>query len=281
MTQIFYMMQKPLNFNVTLLVFSLIGLLLSSSCLAQDVNNEDTDKAADKIVAGKNAEEKSAWKSNIEFGYVATSGNTQTTSINGRFAWSYEVEHWRHSFDLKAIFGSAEDTSSQLVKTNAERYFAEAKTDYKYTEKGYAFILANYDDDRFSDNDYQAYVSVGRGLSIKFAENSDLDVEIGLGYRETRKKQTLTLPSEIQKETVFRLAGHYIWKISKNSQFEQKLSIGVGADNSVTKSYSGLSANIVQNLALKLSLTAIHQSQVRVDTQQLDTVTAFTLVYNF
>jgi len=257
-------------------IFSLLGLMLASNCMAQDTADETTKKTVKTTTA-----DKSAWKSNIEFGYVATSGNTQTTSINGRFAWSYEIEHWRHSFDLKAIFGSAEDTSSQLVKTNAERYFAEAKTDYKYNEKGYAFILANYDDDRFSDNDYQAYVSVGRGLSIKFAENADLDVEIGLGYRETKKKQTLTLPSEIQKETVFRLAGHYIWQISKNSQFEQKLSIGVGVDNSVTKSYSGLSANIVKNLALKLSLTATHQSQVRVNTEQLDTVTAFTLVYNF
>ncbi len=252
----------------SILVLLALAMASVSSCEAEETAEAETAK-------------ESNWKSNIEFGYVATSGNTNTTSINGRFAFSYEIEHWRHSFDIKAIFGSAQEDVTQLVKTNAERYFAEAKTDYKYDEKGYAFILTNYDDDRFSDNEYQAYVSVGRGLSMKFGENSDLDVEIGLGYRETKKKQTLTLPSEVQKETVFRLAGHYIWKISENSQFEQKLSVGVGADNTVTKSYSGLSANVLKNLALKLSLTATHQSQVRVDTEQLDTVTAFTLVYNF
>jgi len=269
-------MKTPFILRATYLVLIFIGILGSPQCWAEQDKTLDDQKNTNT-----QTEKKSAWKSNIEFGYVSTSGNTQTTSINGRFAWSYEVVHWRHSFDLKGIFGSAEVATTQTVKTNAERYFAEAKTDYKYDEKGYAFVLANYDDDRFSDNDYQAYISVGRGLSIKFSEGSDLDAEIGLGYRETRKKQTLTLPSEVQKETVFRLAGHYIWQISENSQFEQKLSVGVGADNTVTKSYSGLSANVIQNLALKLSLTATHQSQVREATNQLDTITAFTLVYNF
>ena len=49
----------------------------------------------------------------------------------------------------------------------------------------------------------------------------------------------------------------------------------------MTKFYAGLSANVAESLALKLSLTATHQSDVRGDAEQLDTITAFTLVYNF
>ena len=231
--------------------------------------------------ASKEETQKSPWKSNIEFGYVSTSGNTETTSINGGFSAVYELERWRHSLDLKAIFGSAENDASQEVETNAERYFIEGKTDYKFSKTGYAFLLTNYDDDRFSGNDYQVSVSAGRGFSFKTTELSKLDLELGLGYRTTKQKETLTLPEDTVSETIFRMAAHYAWDISKSSKFEQKLSTDIGEDNTVTKSYSGLSANVADNLALKLSVTATHQSDVRGDSEELDTITAFTLVYNF
>jgi putative salt-induced outer membrane protein YdiY len=232
-------------------------------------------------VVAEDEEKAPEWKSSVEFGYVATSGNTETTTINGAFSASYEVEKWRNTLGVTTIFGSAEDASTSEVETNAERYFIEGKTDYKYSESSYAFVLANYDDDRFSGNDYQVSVSGGRGFVIDTGETSKLDIEIGAGYRETKLKATVDLPSESIDETIFRLAGNYVCDITKTSKFEQKISTEIGDDNTVTKSYTGLSANVADNLALKLSLTATHQSDVRGDTEELDTVTAVTIVYNF
>ncbi len=242
-------------------------LMMSSQSLFAE---EETDQ-----------KEESKWKSNIEFGYVATSGNTETTSINSGVSVTYEEDKWRHSLDLKSIFGSAENDTTSEVETNAERYFIQGKSDYKYSDSTYGFILVNYEDDRFSDNDYQTSASAGRGFSYETSETSKLDLELGVGYRETKKKATLLLTEETIDETIFRLAGKYVWDITENSKFEQKLSADIGDENTVTKSYTGLSANVAENLALKLSITATHQSDVREDTEELDTVTAFTLVYNF
>ena len=89
------------------------------------------------------------------------------------------------------------------------------------------------------------------------------------------------LPEESIGETIARLAGKYVWKITKTSKFEQKLSVDIGDESTVTKSYTGVSANIDENLALKLSLTATHQSEVREGAEELDTVTAVTIVYSF
>lgn len=232
-------------------------------------------------VIAEEAEKQPEWKSSVEFGYVATSGNTETTTINGGFAASYEVEKWRHALDIKTIFGSAEDATTSEVETNAERYFIEGKTDYKYSKSSYAFLLANYDDDRFSGNDYQTSVSGGRGFAFEMSDTSKLDLEIGIGYRKSKLKATVDLPADTVEETIHRLAGNYVWDITKTSKFEQKVSTEIGDDNTVTKSYTGLSANIAENLALKLSLTATHQSDVRGDIEELDTVTAVTVVYNF
>ncbi len=226
-------------------------------------------------------EQEPQWQASVQFGYVATSGNTETTSINGGFSASYEEKQWAHSLDIKSIFGSAEDSTTSEVETNAEKYSIEGKSDYKFSDKGYAFVVANYEDDRFSDNEYQASVAVGRGFKFITSETSKLDLELGVGYRETKKRATLLLPEESIGETIARLAGKYVWKITKTSKFEQKLSVDIGDESTVTKSYTGVSANIDENLALKLSLTATHQSEVREGAEELDTVTAVTIVYSF
>jgi len=258
---------KTMLKKIDLRKISLTVLLLFS--ISQTSFAENTD------------ENEGVWKSNVEFGYVSTSGNTETTSVNGGFSISYEEEHWRHAVDIKTIFGSAEDSVTSEVETNAEKYFIEGKTDYKYSKESYAFVLANFENDRFSDNDYQTSFSAGRGHDFLLSETSSLKLEVGVGYRETKKKSDLNLVENSIGETIFRIAGNYSWDITKTSKFEQKISSDIGDDNTVTKSYTGLSANVAENLALKLSITATHQSDVSVETEKLDTITAFTLVYNF
>ena len=78
-----------------------------------------------------------------------------------------------------------------------------------------------------------------------------------------------------------RLAANYTADITEHSKFEQKFSVESGNENTVSKSYTGLSANIAENLALKISLTATHQSDVREGSEELDTITAVTVVFNF
>ncbi|MFT6733414.1 MAG: putative salt-induced outer membrane protein [Polaribacter sp.] len=230
-----------------------------------------------------------AWKSNVEFGLVSASGNTETTSINGAFGATYEVDVWKHTVSLKSLFSTATDTTTNEDTTSAERYIFQGKTDYKLLEDGYAFAVLDYDDDRFSDNDYQTSLALGRGFKFAPSTTSNLDLEVGLGYRQTKKKAYVTVvtnittlfPEETINESVVRLAANYTADITENSKFEQKLSVEAGEESTVSKSYTGLSANVADNLALKISLTATHQSEVSAGSESLDTVTAVTLVYNF
>jgi len=235
-----------------------------------------------------------AWKSNVEFGLVSASGNTETTSINGAFGATYEVDVWKHTVSLKSLFSTATDTTTDEDTTSAERYIFQGKTDYKLLEDGYAFAVLDYDDDRFSDNDYQTSLALGRGFKFAPSTTSNLDLEVGLGYRQTKKKAYVTVtevsplvivtalfPEETINESVVRLAANYTADITENSKFEQKLSVEAGEESTVSKSYTGLSANVADNLALKISLTATHQSEVSAGSESLDTVTAVTLVYNF
>jgi putative salt-induced outer membrane protein len=49
------------------------------------------------------AEEESPWSGALSLGYLATSGNTETTSYNTKFGIGYETDKWAHGFNASAV----------------------------------------------------------------------------------------------------------------------------------------------------------------------------------
>ena len=88
--------------------------------------------------------------SNAELGVVLTGGNTETQTTNGKIHAVYELEKWKHSGSLEALGSSTTDVSTDVKTTTAEKYSANAKSDYKFNEFDFMFGALSYDDDRFS-----------------------------------------------------------------------------------------------------------------------------------
>ncbi|TQV84489.1 DUF481 domain-containing protein [Aliikangiella coralliicola] len=251
--------------------------LISSSAFADDfflgkpASSEEVDENCEQTEQGCEGK----WAGSVEFGYVAVSGDNESDSLNGRFTLGYEVGRWRHAGALATQSSSTEDSNG--VKTEARKFTAQAKSDYKFSKYAYAFGIADYDDTKDSGFDYQASLALGAGYRFIEDESHTLDGELGFGTRESKIEAT----SETNSEGIVRLAGLYKWKINKNAEFEQKLSSEIGDDNTVSKSYSGLSANIMESLALKVSYSVKHQSDVPVGNEKTESVTSFTVVYSF
>lgn len=223
------------------------------------------------------------WDGSVEFGFVAVTGNKDTESLNGRFALKYEIEKWRHQGYVSTVTSSSEepDGAGGVIETDAEKITAQLKSDYKYSDKAYAFGILDYDDTKDSGFEYQMSLAFGIGYSFIKDDRHTLDGELGFGSRTSKTEATDTLPADSTTESISRVAGSYKYKISETSEFEQKLSTEIGDDNTISKSYSGLSANVMENLALKLSYQLKHQSDVPVDNEKTETITSFTVVYSF
>lgn len=223
------------------------------------------------------------WDGSIEFGFVAVTGNQDTESLNARLALQYEREKWRHQGFVSTVTSSSEesDGAGGVIETDAEKITAQLKSDYKYSERAYAFGILDYDDTKDSGFEYQASLAFGMGYSFIKDDTHTLDGELGVGSRVSKTEATDTVPSDSNTETISRLAGIYKYKISENSEFEQKLSTEIGDDNTISKSYSGLSANVMENLALKMSYQLKHQSDVPPGNEKTETITSFTVVYSF
>lgn len=210
------------------------------------------------------------WKGEAGLGVVATSGNTETTTVKAYAGVVYEKEKWRHTGKFDAL------NSSDAVRTTAERYMLSGKSDYKFDELNYMFGLVGYENDRFAGFDYRLSEVVGYGRRVINQSNLTLDLEAGPGARQTKFKT-----GDSDNELIGRVAGNLLWKLSPTASFTENLTSEIGSKAAITRSVTALTAQLAGNLAMKLSFTARHISDVPVAVKKMDTETAVTLVYGF
>ena len=56
-----------------------------------------------------------------EFGFIATTGNTETTSIKGKLSAHQELIQWSNDFTLEALY--KKDEINDVEQTTAQKYF--------------------------------------------------------------------------------------------------------------------------------------------------------------
>jgi len=220
-----------------------------------------------------------------EFGFISTTGNTETTSFKGKLAAHQELDMWSNDFVLESLY--KKDEVNGESKTTAQKYFMSGQGNYKLSNPDHRlFGFASYEDDKFSSYDYQSTLAAGWQQKLWEDKTSKFSYSIGPGYSFTKKRDTLDTNGNVVKgETdngmIVRGALDYQWKISDTATFKQLLSSEVGSENTKSKSETSLSAQINGSLSLKVSLIMDHNSEVAATKENLDTQTAVTVVYTF
>jgi putative salt-induced outer membrane protein len=151
------------------------------------------------------------------------------------------------------------------------------QSNYLLSDKSYLFGKLRYEEDSFNGYDYQASLILGYGRQIIDTERTGLKLEAGIGWREGE----LEIITETNDETVGFLGLSFRQKIGSHSEFTQEFQVEGGSNNVYSESDTGFKVNIMENLAMKLSLLVKNNSDVPPDTEKTDTITAVTLVYNF
>ena len=222
------------------------------------------------VVSAQEEEETSPWAGKATLGYLATSGNTDNTSLNAGFEVSYTKEQWIHAFKAAAINSAESDV------TTAEAYEAGWKSERNLSEGNYLFGQLHWRKDRFSGYDTQFSQTVGYGRRLLDTDKHKLNAEIGVGAR-----QSDLVDGTEESETIGRAALNYAWQISETAAFSQTLAVESGSSNTYTEAVSKLSASLVGSLALVASYTVKNNSDVPVGIEKTDTFTALSLEYIF
>lgn len=203
-------------------------------------------------------------------GYVATSGNSDTSTANFKGELMYDRDRWHHSALATAIGASQDD------ETSSEAYKAQLKTKYDLSEIFYAFGLAEYNKDRFSAYDHQIFEVGGIGWRVFHTDTHELNLEAGVGATQSRLEDGTD-----NNELVGRVGADYHWHISENALFSEKVSSNIGADNTYIESLTELKAGVIGNLALVLGYLVKHNTDVLPGTDKTDTQTSVSLEYKF
>ena len=204
-------------------------------------------------------------------GYLATSGNTDSTNANGSFKLGWDRGGpWTHEWTAMAINASTDGT------TTAEAYAAGYKAKRAFSETTYLFATGDWRQDRFSGYNQQVSETVGYGRRLIDNDRQTLALEGGGGA----KQSDLIDGSELD-EAIVRGALDYVLHISESSEFTQKLLMEIGDENRYTEAVSALKATLVGDLALVLSYTIKNNSAVLPGIEETDTFTAISLEYAF
>ena len=220
--------------------------------------------------AAEEEAEESPWSGMASFGYLATSGNTENSSLNTKVEVGYTAGLWLHEAKAAAIY--ADESGS----TTSEAYDAGWKSSRNLTEQDFLFGRLDWRKDRFSAFDTQFSQTVGYGRRLIKSDRHSLDGELGVGARQSERRDGSSLD-----ETIFRGGLKYRWTLSDTSEFRQDLTVEAGGDNTFTESITAISARLVGALALTASYTIRNNSDVLPGIDKTDTFTAVSLEYGF
>lgn len=206
----------------------------------------------------------------VVFGYQGTTGNTDTASLNAKLAFGYVALPWRHALMLRAVRGSTNDV------TTAQEHEVAHQTDYVLDDGHYLYGALNYTDRRFASYDWRTSAVLGYGRRILDTSRHILDLQVGAGTRRTHLNDGTR-----QHEEIVQVAGGYIWAFSEEGSFSQRVRVDYGADSTFTEISAAVKTGLPYDLALSVSYTLQHNSDVPPGSVNTTTATLVSLIYGF
>lgn len=205
-----------------------------------------------------------------ELGYNSTAGNSNSSSLNAKLGINYLLADWEHSLNLSAVSAQNEGVNTR------ERYLLDGQASRTFSEVYYGFGNLRYDKDLFSGYDYQTNLTGGIGRRFWLPKTEVLNLEVGAGYQVDKLQNQAE-----QSHPILRTALKLRYPVNAQLGLSQDLLVNAGEHNTHSESVSGIKVKMTESLALKLSYTLKHNSKVLVGRENLDTLTALTLVYGF
>ena len=212
----------------------------------------------------------SPWSGKATLGYLATSGNTENTTLNSGFEVGYTAGKWAHLANAAAI------KASENELTTAKAYNLGWKSERNLTDKDFLFGRLDWRKDRFGGFETQFSQTVGYGRRLIDSDKHKLNAEIGAGARQSTLQDGTK-----EDETIFRGGMYYKWLFSETAEFRQNLTAEAGNENTYIESVTAVSAKLLGDLALVASYTVKHNTDVLPLLEETDTYTAISLEYAF
>lgn len=243
--------------------------------------------ASPAVVAQSAADPAPRWTGTGELGFVSSSGNSRSESINAKFGLKFEDADWKYAFGAAAFRQKGEvvvladpddpDSATRRLQLNANRYQLDGSAARKLSERNSLYTSLRYENDDFAPYDYQATMSIGWGHQAIRTEATKLAFEVGPGYR--RSKDAVT--GAVENDVIGRGRMEFETALTANTSLVDTLLVEAGGDNTFAQNDVGVKVAMNSRFAIKAGLQVRHNTDVPPERRRTDRLTTVNLVYDF
>lgn len=209
------------------------------------------------------------WRGKGEIGAYHATGNSSNTGITAGLALSRKGIDWEHRVVARIDYLQT-DSSKRL------QVLASYRPRYNLGDAIFTYGLGQFESDEAQGFDARYSVSGGLGYRIIEADDMKLAVESGPAWRET---DFTSDTSETQ------ISGHgslnFEWKVADNLKVSQDANAYLEKRNSTLAAITALEAGVSHGLVARLSYSVKHDTDPPQGAVGTDTMSRFTLVYEF
>ncbi|WP_410010885.1 YdiY family protein [Shewanella sp. NFH-SH190041] len=211
----------------------------------------------------------------VEAGFQLNTGNTESSSFNGRTKLVYDTHNFKQEGTVKAFFASDSE------KTTAEKYNLQLQSNYKINS-GYIFAQGDFTWDKFGSYTRIATISSGYGFKPINTTNTSMSLEVAPGYRYNLPYGNDPAVDPIaEQDVILRTTAKFEQKIHEYTNFTADLVTEVGENNNTVALDLAYKNTVFQDWAFKVGFNVKYTQVVPEGTQQTDTISTFNLLYTF
>ena len=231
--------------------------------------------------ANESTRDTRSWSGTAEFGLAIASGNADSETVNGKFAFLREEDRWFYGINAAALRAESDDQLS------ANRYEAGLKLGYDFTPRAYLFGTLRHENDDFASYEYQSIASLGIGYRFIDREATSLLAEIGPGARRFQPIDALvgTPPvlTSFDAETNAIVRGSLDFKhqLTANTALTNLLLAESGSGSTFVQNDLGVAVQMSERYALKAGYQLRHTTEVPAGIEKTDTLFTTNLVVGF
>ncbi len=217
----------------------------------------------------------------VSFGFVQTSGNSETTTLKGALSYTNKGDIYRVYIDASGLYGSSKG------KKNAEEIKLKTRFERRFLP------LFIFWDIKYYRNPFRGYsqsIGTGPGVGVYILNNDKLYLTLSYYVYRVINKLTDRYTSETFTKNTERYYQHHIeerfkWKILRNLSFKEKLVYKITSrakEDYFVDLYTAIESKITDRLSLEISYTANYQNRpVGKKIKRTDTIFMTGINYSF
>lgn len=223
-------------------------------------------------------DKKLGWSGTGEAGYINTTGNKDSETLNAKLKAKYAQETRDFSALLEAEHKA--ETIEETKETLSERYVAEFQADQYFNSARtfYGFANIRGEQDKPVDLNSDLNTTIGLGKVLYETKASLLKGELGAGYQKVKFK---VATEDNFNQTIGRAKLDFTHKLNDSLTFKQDALYIYGSEQYKIETNTGLRASLTSSLAAGVNYKYRHNSNPGDENKKDDGELSLNLIYNF